>query len=142
VKAPVRALIVLTIALGGCGAFRENQSAAAKQQYLTAKADCVAEYPNSLVLQSDCRTRAADAYIRPFYRYGDLMTRAQEQRRALAVKADQHEISRKTYDHLIARSDAEIAREEDRRNHQASASAAAEVDPFAGLFDAIGGLFR
>ena len=88
----------------------------AKRMYLTAKNECVARYPSSLTLQSDCRSQAANAYVRPTYKYGDLMTRAQEQRRALAMRADRHEITRGEYNREVARSEAAISREEDRRN--------------------------
>jgi choline dehydrogenase-like flavoprotein len=130
---------LLTFALCGCGGSREIDGAAAKRNYLAAKDRCVAEYPNSLVTQSDCRTRAANTYIRPFYKYGDLMTRAQEQRRELAAKADRHEISRKTYDREIALSEAAVAREEDRRNKLADTAPASDRGSFASLLSAIAG---
>jgi hypothetical protein len=141
-KTSVCALFVLVIALDGCGA-PDVDSATAKQHYLAAKDRCVADYPNSLVLQSDCRTRAANIYIRPFYKYGDLMTRAQEQRRALAVKADRHEITRKTYDRQIARSEAMIAREEERRDKTTTSTASVQDrSPFDGFFETIAGWLR
>jgi hypothetical protein len=113
-RAAIGALLVVLVC--GCTQSRPVDLATAKQDYLAAKSACIARYPDKLTEQSDCRAKAADTYIRPFYRYGDLMTRAQEQRRALAVRADRHEISRRQYNRDIARSDAEIAREEDRRN--------------------------
>jgi hypothetical protein len=115
-KSIVRALPVLGFAVVGCTASPDADIADAQQRYLAAKTKCVATYPKSLVLQSDCRTQAANTYIRPYYRYGDLMTRAQEQRRALAVKADRHQISNAAYDREVARSEKEVATEEDRRN--------------------------
>jgi choline dehydrogenase-like flavoprotein len=121
---------------------REQNSVEAKEHYLAAKASCVAEYPNSLVSQSDCRAQAANTYIRPFYKYGDLMTRAQEQRRELAIKADRREITRKTYDRQIAQLETAIAREEDRRNNSSAHASASESNPFAGLFNAFAGLLR
>jgi hypothetical protein len=135
-------VIILTVALGGCGGSREIDSATAKRNYLAAKDSCIAEYPNSLVSQSDCRARAANAYIRPFYKYGDLMTRAQEQRRELAAKADRHEITRRTYDRQVAQSEAAIAREEDRRNKLGDTTSTPEQGPFANLFNAIAGWLR
>jgi hypothetical protein len=141
-KTKTTSVMILAFALGGCGGSREIDSAAAKRNYLTAKDSCIAEYPNSLVSQSDCRTRAANTYIRPFYKYGDLMTRAQEQRRELAAKADRHEITRRTYDRQVAQSDAAIAREEDRRNKLADTKSAPDQGPFANLFSAIAGWLR
>jgi choline dehydrogenase-like flavoprotein len=142
VRSKVYLLFALAAALGGCTAMREQDSAEAKEHYLAAKARCVEEYPNSLASQSDCRTQAANTYIRPFYRYGDLMTRAQEQRRELAVEADRHEITRRAYDQRVAQSDAAIARDEDRRNALYGSGSTSEGNPFAGFFDAFAGLFR
>jgi hypothetical protein len=107
---------VLPLLLWGCVEPPSINPAEAKHLYLAAKNECVARYPDSLTAQSDCRARAADYYIRPTYRYGDLMTRAQEQRRELAVKADRHEITRREYERAVARSEAAISHEEDRRN--------------------------
>jgi hypothetical protein len=112
IRTPVLALILLW----GCAEPTPRDAAMAKRMYLTAKNECVARYPSSLTLQSDCRSQAANAYIRPTYKYGDLMTRAQEQRRALAMRADRHEITRGEYNREVARSEAAISREEDRRN--------------------------
>jgi hypothetical protein len=141
-KAKVTSVVLLAFALGGCGGSREVDSAAAKRNYLAAKDGCIAEYPNSLVAQSDCRTRAANRYIRPFYKYGDLMTRAQEQRRELAAKADRHEITRRTYDRQVAQSDSAIAREEDRRNKLVVTTSTPDRGPFANLFNVIAGWLR
>jgi hypothetical protein len=112
-----RALLVVPLVLWGCAAPTPPISPqAAKRLYLAAKNDCVARYPDSLTAQSDCRARAANIYIRPTYHYGDLMTRAQEQRRALAVQADRHDITRAQFERGVARSEAAISREEDRRD--------------------------
>jgi hypothetical protein len=112
----VRASFLVPLLLLGCVAPVPINPIAAKTQYLAAKNECIARYPASLTLQSDCRAWAANFYIRPTYRYGDLMTLAQEQRRALAVRADRHEITRREYERAVARSEAAISREEDRRN--------------------------
>ena len=96
---------------------------------MIVKQDCIASTPKSLTAQSDCMAAAADKYIRPYYRYGDLMTEAQAQRRALAVRADAHQISRREYDRQVAKSDAAISREEDRRN-----ATPEPPSPFAWLF--------
>jgi len=141
-KAKVISIVLLTLAVGGCGGSRDIDSASAKQNYLAAKDTCLAAYPTSLVAQSDCRTRGANRYIRPFYKYGDLMTRAQEQRRDLAAKADRHQISRKTYDRQIAQSEAAIAHEEDRRDKLASTTPSPDSGPFAHLLNAIAGWLR
>jgi hypothetical protein len=114
-----RALLVVPLVLWGCAAPTPISPLAAKRLYLVAKNDCVGRYPDSLTAQSDCRARAADRYIRPTYKYGDLMTRAQEQRRALAVQADRHEITRAQFERGVARSEAAISHEEDRRNAMA-----------------------
>ena len=115
----MRTSFVVALTLSGCGVSREEKIADAKDQYLTAKAACVAAYPGSLTLQSDCRTRAANEYIRPWYRYGDLMTRMQETRRALAVEADAHEITRAEFDLQVARAEKAVAREDAHRNEAA-----------------------
>jgi hypothetical protein len=135
----LRVLIVLPLVLAGCTEPSPADKAAAKRHYFEAKDACVAQFPESLTEQSDCRTRAANTYIRPTYKYGDLMTRAQEQRRALAVRADRHEITRAQYDRDVARSDAAISREEDRRNAR---SASGDDGPFTPLVEGISGLFR
>jgi hypothetical protein len=137
----IRALLMLPVLVWGCAAPPPPMDAAtAKRQYLAAKNACVARYPDSLTAQSDCRTRAADYYIRPTYKYGDLMTRAQEQRRELAVEADRHEITRRAYDRGVARSEAAISREEDRRN--ANGEPGNNGWPFEPLVDGIANLFR
>ena len=109
---PLAALLVLS----ACAVSPGFDSAEGKQRYLAARKDCATTYARSLTRQSDCMTQAADLYIRPFYRYPDLMTRAQSERRDLAAQADAHTISRKEYDRRMARSDAAISAEEDRRN--------------------------
>jgi hypothetical protein len=138
-KSIVRALPFLGLAVVGCSVSPEADIADAQQRYLAAKAKCVTAYPKLLVLQSDCRTQAANTYIRPYYRYGDLMTRAQEQRRALAVKVDRHEMSRAAYDREIARSEREVAKEEDRRNTAMHVGSSYDDPPFTSVF---GGLTR
>ena len=124
----VRALVLLPCALFGCAVPVPINPKVARSQYLAAKNDCIARYSTSLTLQSDCRARAADYYIRPTYRYGDLMTRAQEQRRELAIRADRHEITRRQYEREVARSEAAVSREEDRRNAAARRAARDEDD--------------
>jgi len=131
--------LLVPLLLSGCVEPQRVTPVVAKNLYLAAKNECVARYRDNLTGQSDCRTRAADYYIRPTYRYPDLMTRAQEQRHALAVRADQHEISRRTYDREIARSEAAISREEDRRN---AAAISHGGPPSAPTADAIGGLIQ
>jgi hypothetical protein len=135
----VRALWLLPVLIWGCTP-PPMDSAAAKRQYLAAKNACVTRYPDSLTAQSDCRARAADYYIRPTYKYGDLMTRAQEQRRDLAVEADRHEITRRAYDCGVARSEAAISREEDWRNANGGRETSAR--PFDPLVNGIANLFR
>jgi hypothetical protein len=136
----VRALALLPLLLWGCAAPSPADKAAAKRHYLTAKNECVSRYPQSLTAQSDCRSRAADIYIRPVYKYGDLMSRAQEQRHALAVQADRHEITRGQYDRGVAESEAAVAREEDRRNARAARSR--DEGPLDPLIESIASLFR
>jgi hypothetical protein len=133
-------LAVLGAFLGACARPDVADSGTGRQRYMTAKADCTQRFRDSLVEQSDCRAKAANRYIRPFYKYGDLMTRAQEQRRVLAGKADRHEISRGTYEHQVAQSEAAISREEDRRNRMASRSS--DDGPFSHFLDGVPGLFR
>jgi hypothetical protein len=117
---PMAACVLLGLA--GCAGNPLLDSAEGKRLYLVAKNACIARYPREMAAQSDCRARAADSYIRPYYRYGDLMTRAQTQRRALAERADRREISTRDYERLVARSDAAISREEDQRNAKARES--------------------
>ena len=114
--------------------------AAARRHYLAAKSACVTRYPDSLAEQSDCRSRAADLHIRPVYRYGDLMTRAQQRRRELAIQADRHETSRATYNREVARSEAAVAREENRRD--AVRAREREAGPLEPLVQSIADLFR
>jgi hypothetical protein len=137
----VRALLLMPVFVWGCAPPPPPMDAAtAKRRYLAAKDACVARYPGSLTAQSDCRARAADYYIRPTYQYGDLMTRAQEQRRELAIEADRHEITRREYERGVARSEAAISREEDRRN--ANGGRETVPRPFDPLVNGIANLFR
>jgi hypothetical protein len=138
----VRIVPVLALALAGCATPDRGDIAKAQHLYLTAKANCVAEYPGRLVAQSDCRTRAANAFIRPYYRYGDLMSRAQDDRRIWAAKVDHHEMSRKAFDRAIARSERETAREEDRRNAMAHTASSYETTPVTPVYAAISRLFQ
>jgi hypothetical protein len=139
-KSLVRALPVL--AVFGCAAPPEVSLAQAKQIYLAAKAFCDENYPKSMVQHADCRTRAADAYIRPYYRYGDLMTLAQQQRRALAVQVDQHKMSLTTYNRKIAQSEREVGKEEDRRNAQAHVTSSYESTPLTPVVASFSRLFN
>jgi hypothetical protein len=111
-----RALIALPLLVAGCMAPTENGGVEARRDYLAAKARCEARYRHSLVALSDCRTVAANRYIRPWYRYGDLMTWIQVRRRMLAEKVDRHEMSRATYNREIAKAERQVSREENRRN--------------------------
>jgi hypothetical protein len=144
----LRAAPVAAIALAGCSATPSSSVsgshdiAEAQRHYLTAKARCVAEYPRSLVAQSDCRTRAANAYIRPYYRYGDLMNQAQEERRALAMRVDVHQLSRRTFDRDVAQYERTIAREEDRRNKEAGVASSYSVTPFTPVIATMARIFQ
>jgi hypothetical protein len=141
-KIVIRAVPLLTLALAGCGAPPRADLAEARQRYLAAKSECDREYTRSLALRADCRTHAANAYIRPYYRYGDLMDYAQNQRRVLAVRADQHEISRATYDRSVAEAEREVSAEEDRRNRLAHKTSSYESTPFAPVVATLSRLFN
>lgn len=130
------------VALAGCSTSPEGGIAQAQHRYLAAKAACDEDYPHSMVHQADCRTRAANAYVRPYYRYGDLMTFAQQQRRALAVQVDQHRISMATYNRKIAQSEREVAKEEDRRNAQTHVTSSYESTPFTPVVATFARLFN
>jgi hypothetical protein len=134
------ALPVLTLV--GCGSSPQVGIAEAQHRYLAAKATCDENFPKSMVQQADCRTRAANAYVRPYYRYGDLMTSAQRQRRELAVQVDQHKMSMATYSRKIAQSEREIAKEEDRRNAQAHVTSSYESTPFTPVAASFARLFN
>ncbi len=95
-----------------------------------------------MVQQADCRTRAANAYIRPYFRYGDLMTYAQQQRRVLAAQVDQHRISLGAYNRKIAQSERQVAKEEDRRNAQAHVTSSYESTPLTPVFSTFARLFN
>jgi hypothetical protein len=136
----VRALPVLTLV--GCGGSPEAGIAAAQHRYLAAKAACDEKYTKSMVQQADCRTRAANAYVRPYFRYGDLMTLAQQQRRVLAVQVDQHRMNLATYNRKIAQSEREIAKEEDRRNALAHVTSSYESTPFTPVAASFARLFN
>jgi hypothetical protein len=136
----VRVLPVL--ALAACSASQDGGIAQAQHRYLAAKAACDENYPKSLVQQADCRTRAANAYVRPYYRYGDLMTYAQQQRRVLAAQVDQHRISLGTYNRKIAQSEREVAKQEDRRNTLAHVTSSYETTPFTPVAASFARLFN
>jgi hypothetical protein len=136
----VRALPILVLV--GCSVSSGDDIATAQHRYLAAKAECVSANPDSLAREADCRTRAANRVVRPYYRYGDLMDYAQATRRELAVEVDRHELSRAEYDRRIARSERDVAREEDRRNALAHVASSYRSTPFTPLFAAIGGMFR
>ncbi len=113
-----RVWIVLPLLLAACGGPREEGSVEGKKRYLAEKAGCEARYPNAMVQMSDCRAAAANAFIRPWYRYGDLMSWAQTKRRELALKLDRRQISRAEFDRQVARAEREVEREENRRNDE------------------------
>jgi hypothetical protein len=136
----VPALAVL--ALVGCTPPPDGGIAQAQHRYLAAKADCDENYPNSMVQQADCRTRAANEYVRPYYRYGDLMTYAQQQRRVLAAQVDQHRISLGTYNRKIAQSEREVAKEENRRNAQAHVTSSYQSTPVTSVSASFARLFN
>lgn len=126
-------LVLPVLALIGCSASTSSPEvgiAQAQHRYLAAKVVCDENYTKSMVQQADCRTRAANAHVRPYFRYGDLMTLAQQQRRALALQVDQHRISMATYNRKLAQSEREIAKEEDRRNALAHVTSSYESTPF------------
>jgi len=128
VKRILRTLPIL--ALVGCTGSGDTGIADAQHRYLAAKAACDTDYPDSLAMQADCRTRAANQFIRPYYRYGDLMTYVQERRKALAIKVDQHHLSRRAYDRKIASAEREVSKEEDRRNQLAHTESSYQSTPF------------
>jgi hypothetical protein len=136
----LRALPVL--ALVGCTTSPEGGIAQAQHRYLVAKAACDEDYPDSMVQKADCRTRAANDHVRPYYRYGDLMTYAQQQRRVFAIQVDQHRISLATYNRKIAQSEREVAKEEDRRNAQAHVTSSYESTPFTPMSSSVARLFN
>ena len=134
--------LCLCLTLGACGVPPVLDKVEAEKRYLVAKQECIARYPHSLALQSDCRATAADVFIRPHYRYGDLMTYAQGQRGRWARMVDRHEMSRQDYDRRMAQSEAAVSREEDRRNAAARTAHAHHNEPFTRLVGAFNRLFR
>jgi hypothetical protein len=137
-----RTLPVLTLALVACSVSPASDIADAQQRYRTARDRCIASYPDSLVLQSDCRAQAANIYIRPYYRYGDLMTWSQQTRSYFAGKVDRHEMSHAAYDRKIARTEREVAREEDARN-ALNHTASSYVDtPFTSMYGTLTRIFQ
>jgi hypothetical protein len=136
-------LVLPLLALAGCAATSPQAGIAeAQHRYLAAKDVCDEDYPHSLVQQADCRTHAANIYVRPYYRYGDLMTFAQQQRRALAVQVDQHKMSKATYNRKLAQSEREIAKEEDRRNALAHVTSSYQSTPFTPMVATLTRLFN
>ncbi len=138
----IRALPVVILALAGCAATPQADLADAQRHYLAAKAACISAYPRSLTQQAECRTQAGNTYIRPYYRYGDLMTYVQARRQELAEEADRHEISRATYEHQVARAEAEVAREEDRRNRTAGKTSSYDDAPVNNVAAGFARLFQ
>ncbi len=112
----LRGWLLAPLLLASCAGPVEDPSVVAKQRYLAAKSACEFRFPAAIVQQSDCRTDAANAYIRPFYRYGDLMTRLQVLRREWAVKVDHGKLSRAAFARLVAREERAVDREETQRN--------------------------
>ena len=139
-KTFVRALPVLAVV--GCSVSPDAGIAQAQHRYLAAKSECDENHSKSMMQQADCRTQAANAYVRPYYRYGDLMTYAQQQRRALAVQVDQHRMSMATYNRKIAQSEREVAKEEDRRNALAHVTSSYESTPFTPVLSTFARLFQ
>src|ERR1700722_19314322 len=133
---------VVSLAFAGCAVPSDESIGQAQRDYLAAKAACVTAYPRSLTAQADCRTHAANEFIRPYYRYGDLMTESQEARRSLAVAADRHEITRKEYDRQVARAEQRGAREEQQRNDQAYLGSSYEATPFTPVVATISRIFN
>lgn len=114
-----RVWIVLPLLLAACVGPRDDGGVEGKKRYLAAKADCEARYSRTMVQLSDCRAEAANIFIRPWYRYSDLMTWAQTKRRELAHKLDRRQISRAEFDRQIVRAERDVEREENRRNQSA-----------------------
>ncbi|MSP03603.1 MAG: hypothetical protein EXR07_21575 [Acetobacteraceae bacterium] len=112
----LRAWVFLPLLFAGCGVTREDTILHSRQNYLAAKASCQAAYPTALVAQSDCRTDAANRFIRPYYRYPDLMTWVQTKRRLLAARVDAGKMTKAAFDRQVAQAEREVAREETRRN--------------------------
>lgn len=139
-KTFLHALPVLAVV--GCSVSPDAGIAQAQHHYLAAKSECDESYSKSMVQQADCRTRAANVYVRPYFRYGDLMTYAQQQRRALAVQVDQHRMSMATYNRKIAQSEREVAKEEDRRNALAHVTSSYESTPFTPVLSTFARLFQ
>jgi hypothetical protein len=134
--------VLPVLALLGCAGSPESGIAQAQHRYLAAKATCDEAYSKSMVQQADCRTRAANAYVRPYYRYGDLMTYAQRSRRTLAVQVDQRKMSSAAYNRKIAQSERDVAKEEDRRNAQSRVTSSYESTPFTPVVATFARLFN
>jgi hypothetical protein len=139
-KTFIRALPIL--GLVGCSATPSGGIAEAQHRYLMAKASCDRDHASSLAPRADCRTHAANAFIRPYYRYGDLMTYVQEKRKALAVKVDHHEMSHRNYDRQMAEAEQEVSREEDRRNRIGHTASSYESTPFTPVTATFARLFN
>jgi hypothetical protein len=133
---------VVSLAFAGCAVPSDESIGQAQRDYLAAKAACVTTYPRSLTAQADCRTHAANEFIRPYYRYGDLMTESQEARRSLAVAADRREITRKEYDRQVARAEQRVAREEQQRNDQAHLESSYTATPLTSVVATISRIFN
>jgi hypothetical protein len=132
---------VLAVVLGGCAAYGPADIRASQQRYVAAKSECVSRYSGSLTQQADCRTEAANSWVRPWYKYPDLMSYVQERRRGLAIEADHHEITHAEYYRQVAQAESYVAREENRRNKAANSPGPHESSPFAQAFGSITRLF-
>lgn len=126
------AILATTIVLGGCAEQRQREAMEAQQKAITdagqrlnaARLACNAQFPDSNAQKADCKTQAEDAIMGVYYPYGDLMTLFQAQRTAIAVRLDNHEISRDDANIQTAQAFSAMSQETRRRKNEEAMVAA------------------
>jgi hypothetical protein len=107
------------IALTGCGLAQQAQMRESMQKLQPAIEQCRSQYPSSRAQQSDCVTVAEDTYMRPYYRYGDLLSLMQTQRKVLAVAIDDGQMSVDQGNLQLAKAKAELTQQQFERDNAA-----------------------
>jgi hypothetical protein len=117
------------IALAGCGIAAQQRLTQHREALKAAYIECATQAKAggwTLVHKGECLTAADNTYLRPDFRYGDLLSVFQAQRQVLAGRVDRGELRLDEAVLQNAQNLAAVGAEEARRNNEAGIVSAAQ----------------
>jgi|ERR1700722_7359093 len=113
-----RAVLVTALLLGGCMTVGPTpEQLALRAEFKQALDDCRTRFAVH-VPRAKCANAADDKYLRPTYRYGDLLDVLEAQRMAIATRLDSGALTQADADLEFAKAKSELVSQEKARANQ------------------------